>query len=140
MSAAGDLAHYLADRVPELEGRVYPLLGRQGEPHPCLIYQQDSDEPGYELAGDAGYSELQLSYTVWSDDYTQCERVLDQVRLVLEAVADRTIGDTPIDVVLADGGEADGVEIIDGAATGRLSKSQAFFVRYFRPAALAPGV
>lgn len=140
MSALADLALYIADRIPELEGRVYPLLARQGEPAPHLAYQQDSDTPGYELSGEAGYAELMASYTVWSLDMTQCEQIMDALRVALTGIVDLTIGDTKLDVVLVEGGEADGFEVLEGQATGLLSKTQQFFVRYFRTVATAPGV
>ena len=140
MSALSDLASYLADRIPEVEGRVYPLLAQQGEPTPYLVYQQDSETPGYELSGEAGYAELMATYAVWSRDMGECERLMDATRLALTGVTDLTIGDTQIDVVLVESGETDAVQVLDGEATGLLSKSQQFFIRYFRTVATAPGV
>lgn len=140
MSALSDLAGYVADRLPAVEGRVYPLVGKQGETRPTITYQEDSATPFYQLDGEAGYTELQATYTAWSLDYAQCEDLIDELRLALTGVIDKTIGDTVIDCILVEPSEADTSELIEGTDQFVYSKSCAFFIRYYRTAALAPGV
>lgn len=140
MSALSDLAGYLKDRIPAVEGRVYPLVGRQGEARPTITYQEDSVTPFYQLDGEAGYCELQATYTAWALDYATCEELVDQVRLALTPVIDLTIGDTLIDCILVEPSEADTAELIEGTEGYYYSKATAFFIRYYRTAALAPGV
>lgn len=140
MSALSDLATYLKDRIPTVDGRVYAQLAPQGDPLPFLVYQEDTSEPAYQLDGEAGYCELYATYTAWALDYTQCEDIVNDVRLVLTAVVDRIIGDTPIDCILVEPSEADTVEIRDGQPSGFQSKTVRFFIRHFRSAATVPGV
>lgn len=140
MSALSDLASYVKDRLPEVEGRVYPLVGKLGESRPTITYQEDSATPFYQLDGEAGYTELQATYTAWALDYASCETLSDQLRLILTGVVDKTIGDTLIDCVLVEPSEADTAELIEGTDRYVYSKSCAYFIRYYRTAAVAPGV
>lgn len=140
MSALADLAVYIRDRIPAVQGRVYAQLAPQGDGHPFIVYQEDSTDPAYELSGEAGYCELYATYTAWSLDYAECESLVDQLRLVLTGAVDRTVESTLIDCILIEPSEADTVEIRDGQPSGFLSKTVRFFIRYFRTAATVPGV
>lgn len=140
MSVLSDLATYLRDRIPAVEGRIYAQLARQGDPPPFIVYQEDSTDPAYELSGEAGYCETYATYTAWSDDYAQCEELVDDLRLVLTAVVDRIVASTLIDCILIEPSEADTIEIKDGMPTGLQSKTVRFFIRSFRTAATVPGV
>lgn len=140
MSALSDLAAFLRDRIPEVEGRVYAQLAKQGDPPPFIVYQEDSTDPAYELTGEAGYCEMMASYSAWSLDYTQCEELVDAIRLALTGVVDRTIASTTFDCILIEPSESDTIEVRDGEPTGMQSKTVRFFIRYFRPASTVPGV
>ena len=140
MSALGDLAGYVKDRLPEVEGRVYPVVARQAEPRPTVTYEENSTTAFYQLDAEAGYAEMNATFTAWSADYAECEYLADQLRLILTPIIDATIGDTKIDCVLVEQSEADNFELKEGTDGGVFSKPQQFFIRYFRTAALAPGV
>lgn len=139
MSALADLAEYLKDRIPLVEGRVLPLFGGQQEPRPTIIYQQDSSTPYYLMTGECDFTEMQVSYTAWSPDYAECEAITEQVRLALTGIVD-LVGSTSIDCVLIESGEADGFEVQEGTGKAIYSQARSYFVRYSQIAATAPGV
>ena len=140
MSALSDLGHYAADRIPLVQGRVYPVRGKQGEDWPTITYQEDSTQAFYCLDQEAGFAEMTATFTAWSTDYSQCEFLVEQLRGTLSAVVDKTIGDTLIDCVLVEDGQSDSFSVLEATDEGVYSKPISFFVRYFRTAAVAPGV
>lgn len=140
MSALGDLAEFLADRLPEVGGRVLPVKIDQDEPRPAVTYTEQSNSPIYDLNGETGHTELTADYVVWADNYTTAEGVLDKVRLILTKVRDETIGGTVFDCVILEPTDADTFDLQEGFDEGVYSKGVRFFIRYQRAVASVLGV
>lgn len=87
MSEAEDIVEWVSDQVPEVEGRIYPLVLPVTPVLPAVTYQLVS-EPQDPIQDGPGLAEPRYRFKVWAETYIELDAVVRSLKVAFNARRD----------------------------------------------------